>query len=172
MTGKQEAPTIHLDLTVVLKVADKMESKTVVSALIIDDTNRFLVQRRSATRRLFPNCWDFVGGHVETGETDAQALSREIREETGWSFKEVVKEISPKIWFDATVRTTERQFIVRVTGDLTQPNLEAGKATEFRWIEKTDCKILLENRTADDDFVFKAAEEAFNLLDETVSNGQ
>lgn len=54
-------------------------------ALIVDDKGRVFIQRRSANRRLFPNTWDIVGGHVEGDETLMVALHREVREETGWS---------------------------------------------------------------------------------------
>jgi 8-oxo-dGTP pyrophosphatase MutT (NUDIX family) len=40
----------------------------VVSAVIQDSAGRVFVQRRSNDRRLFPGCWDLVGGHVEPGE--------------------------------------------------------------------------------------------------------
>jgi mutator protein MutT len=51
-------------------------------ALITRD-GRLLLARRSPTKRFFPSCWDLIGGHVEAGETPAEALVREIREEVG-----------------------------------------------------------------------------------------
>jgi 8-oxo-dGTP pyrophosphatase MutT (NUDIX family) len=56
----------------------------VVGALIRDPEGRIFVLKRAPTRELFPGCWDLPGGHVEPGESLAQALRREIREETGW----------------------------------------------------------------------------------------
>jgi 8-oxo-dGTP diphosphatase len=54
----------------------------VVAALIADDGSppRFLVQQRppDKSRALL---WEFPGGKVEPGETDAAALAREAREE-------------------------------------------------------------------------------------------
>ncbi|HXX32211.1 MAG TPA: (deoxy)nucleoside triphosphate pyrophosphohydrolase [Myxococcaceae bacterium] len=55
----------------------------VVAALITtEDGRRVLVQRRPAgkTRGLL---WEFPGGKVEPGESDAEALRRECREELG-----------------------------------------------------------------------------------------
>ncbi|MGP7795309.1 NUDIX domain-containing protein [Sphingomonas sp. CLY1604] len=42
-----------------------------------------LLAKRAAHKRTYAGCWDFVGGHVEPGETPEQALIREVREETG-----------------------------------------------------------------------------------------
>jgi len=56
----------------------------VVHALIFDDTNKLLLQKRSSNKDVAPGLWDTsVGGHVDLGETITQALEREIKEELG-----------------------------------------------------------------------------------------
>jgi 8-oxo-dGTP diphosphatase len=59
-----------------------MKRIRVVAGLIADpkDSSRFLVQQRlpNASRA---NLWEFPGGKIEPGETEAQALVRECREE-------------------------------------------------------------------------------------------
>jgi len=59
-----------------------MKRIRVVAGLIADpkDPSRFLVQQRLATASR-ANLWEFPGGKVEPGETEAQALVRECREE-------------------------------------------------------------------------------------------
>ncbi|MET8231651.1 NUDIX domain-containing protein [Micromonospora sp. NPDC005298] len=42
-----------------------------------------LLVHRSPTRRAYPDLWDLPGGHVEPGESDLQALAREMHEELG-----------------------------------------------------------------------------------------
>ncbi|MDM4721803.1 hypothetical protein QTQ03_20200 [Micromonospora sp. WMMA1363] len=37
-------------------------------APIVDDDGRLFVRRRPPGRRLYSNCWDSVGGHLEPGE--------------------------------------------------------------------------------------------------------
>ncbi len=53
----------------------------VVGAIVINTIGQTLIQKRSSSRRLFPNCWDIsAGGHLEAGETIFQALKRELSE--------------------------------------------------------------------------------------------
>lgn len=42
-----------------------------------------MLAKRAASKALYPSQWDFVGGHCQGEETPAQALAREVREETG-----------------------------------------------------------------------------------------
>lgn len=52
-------------------------------ALIRDESGRILLIRRSADSRWWPNLWELPGGKPDPGETFAQTLIREVREETG-----------------------------------------------------------------------------------------
>ena len=55
----------------------------VVAALIVsEDRKRFLLCQRPA-HKARGGLWEFLGGKVEPGETKAQALVRECREELG-----------------------------------------------------------------------------------------
>ena len=55
----------------------------VVAALIMhEDNRRFLLCQRPA-HKARGGLWEFLGGKVEPGETKAQALIRECREEIG-----------------------------------------------------------------------------------------
>ena len=52
-----------------------------VGAIIIDNENRLFLARRGPKAKNERGLWEFPGGAVEYGETLAQALQREIREE-------------------------------------------------------------------------------------------
>jgi 8-oxo-dGTP diphosphatase len=54
----------------------------VVAAVITDNEGRVLACRRAPHKSL-AGLWEFPGGKVEPGESDEQALVREIREELG-----------------------------------------------------------------------------------------
>jgi 8-oxo-dGTP diphosphatase len=54
----------------------------VVAAVITDSEGRVLACRRAPHKSL-AGLWEFPGGKVEPGESDEEALVREIREELG-----------------------------------------------------------------------------------------
>lgn len=55
-----------------------------VHVLVIADDGRILLQRRSATKDTFPNCWGAsASGHVDAGEDYDTCVVRELREEVG-----------------------------------------------------------------------------------------
>ncbi|MEE2830504.1 MAG: (deoxy)nucleoside triphosphate pyrophosphohydrolase [Myxococcota bacterium] len=54
-----------------------------VVAAVVRDGDRVLLTRRPEDAPDFPNHWEFPGGKVEEGESDEQALRRELREELG-----------------------------------------------------------------------------------------
>jgi len=57
------------------------ERVTCAGALVLDGAGRLLVVRRGRPPGL--GLWSVPGGRVEDGETVAQAVAREVREETG-----------------------------------------------------------------------------------------
>ena len=144
-----------------------MDSKKqrIADALIPDRSGRIFVQRRALTRRLFPGCWDLVGGHVESNEDVVSALTREIREETGWTLRTIRHEISIKAWRDGPNEYEERQFIVDVDGDLQMPVLEAGKVSGWIWVDRTNIETLRENREPGDQLIYNSILEALDVLD-------
>ncbi len=54
----------------------------VVAALAMDGAGRYFVARRRKGKKL-GGLWEFPGGKVEEGESDAAALERELGEEFG-----------------------------------------------------------------------------------------
>lgn len=54
----------------------------VVAAALVREGHVLLVHRRP-DRRAYPGVWDLPGGHVEAGETELAALTREMHEELG-----------------------------------------------------------------------------------------
>ena len=56
---------------------------------IINNNKELLLQKRSATKKSHPNCWDISGaGHIKAGETVIEGAIRELKEELGVEIKE------------------------------------------------------------------------------------
>jgi 8-oxo-dGTP diphosphatase len=134
-------------------------------ALIVDDDGRIFIQRRSPDRRLFPNSWDIVGGHVEPGETLEETLHREVQEETGWTISVVLHTVGEYAYTgNDGVARVETDFLVRVDGDLSRPRLEAGKHTEPRWLTETEIGVLDEDRDVNDGLIRTIVQDGFAAL--------
>ncbi|MEU4378257.1 NUDIX domain-containing protein [Micromonospora echinofusca] len=54
----------------------------VVTGALVENGAVLLVHRRP-TKRVYPDVWDLPGGLVEAGESELQALAREMHEELG-----------------------------------------------------------------------------------------
>ena len=60
-----------------------MVAKTPIAVAALVRDGLVLLVHRHPSRRWYPDCWDLVGGHVESGELPHQAVSRECLEELG-----------------------------------------------------------------------------------------
>lgn len=94
---------------------------------IINNKKELLLQKRSETKKSYPNCWDISGaGHIRAGETVIEGAIRELEEELG------VKAIEEDLKFIAIVKSTKNP-----------------KNCEFGYV------YLLENNNEINDYIFK-----------------
>ncbi len=54
-----------------------------IAAAVLVRAGRVLLGHRHLERRWYPDVWDLPGGHVENGESPAEAVRRELFEELG-----------------------------------------------------------------------------------------
>jgi len=60
-----------------------------IYVLVKNDKGEVLLQKRSPTKDLYPNCWDLsVGGHVNFGKSYSETAKREVEEELGLKVEE------------------------------------------------------------------------------------
>lgn len=59
------------------------EYKQSVHTWIMNSDGKFLMQKRSPNKKIFPNMWSQTGGGVDSGETPLECALRECKEELG-----------------------------------------------------------------------------------------
>ncbi len=101
----------------------------VAVGLVFDPAKRVLIGCRTQPDRYFGK-WEFPGGKIKYGETAAEALNRELREEVGISVNNSTQFIS--FAYDYPDRKVMLNF--RLVYDYDgQP--EACEAQDLRWVE-------------------------------------
>jgi 8-oxo-dGTP diphosphatase len=100
-----------------------------VVCAIIEQDGRFLVARRPAGKHLARK-WEFPGGKVEAGESEVEALDRELLEELGVRVK-IIERLTPveHSYPDRSLRLIA--FRCRIVNGVP----DAGEHEELRWIE-------------------------------------
>ncbi|MFE1175978.1 NUDIX hydrolase [Streptomyces sp. NPDC058773] len=149
MPNDQHNVTVDDDLEIPVPLDGEV---WVVGAVILNRDGKAFALKRGPHRRLFPDCWDIVGGHVEAGESLLQALAREITEETGWQLRRVRRLLGTCSWTgdDGDGMRREADFLVEVDGDLDRPAVERPQHTDYDWFGPDDLPRLTENRAPAD----------------------
>ncbi len=108
--------------------------RTLCFVLNSDDV---LLMKRAAHRRIFPNCYNGVGGHIERDEDPFSGAKREIMEETGLEVENLHLRAVHHI--DAGQDTGIMMFVFTATSK--SRNFEDGTDEgTLHWIPR--CKIL------------------------------
>lgn len=124
-----------------------MRAKVIVKSLIINSSlKKALLIRRQDDDEEGGGTWESAGGKVEENESLEEAIIREIREETGIT-------VSPERLLYASlgeINGEKHIFIVYLcTTNETKAVLSA-EHTDFRWVDKEECKSLLIGGIAED----------------------
>ena len=94
---------------------------------------RLLLAHRHPRRRHYPDCWDLVGGHLEPGETPADAIRRECHEELGID----IEEPHPvPMTIDDPLIEMHTFVVTRWRGNLS--NAAPDEHDDLRWYAATD----------------------------------
>lgn len=114
----------------------------VVSALLIGPDHRILLGRRASWKKLWPNQWDSIGGHIEPGETPEDTLQREVLEEIGvlptrWQWLETVSKQH------SNLHELVENHIFAVSGWTGgEPRMTCDEHTELGWFTLAEIEAL------------------------------
>lgn len=115
----------------------------VVAAVIADEGKYLITQRRAIA--VLPHLWEFPGGRVEPGESDEDALRREIRERL-----DVDVEVGPMVSYVSHPYQRYTVDLYLYDCRLLSDNLIKKAVQDFRWISSKEF----------DDYNFTPADEA------------
>ena len=109
---------------------------------IMNKEGKFLVQKRTKSRKRFPNMWSLTAGAVDTGETSVEGAIREAKEEIGINIEkeefELILSIKRKhnfldIW------------LVRKDIDLKDIVMQEEEVQEVKWVTKEELEEMIKN---------------------------
>ncbi len=132
--------------------------REIVAATVYSSDGKLLMARNThpAFGGVYSDCWKIPGGGVEAGETQLQAIVREVQEETGINFTSLQAELiedSMTGEAEKTLRETGERVLARMkfftyTVVLDKPadqilvTLDPHEFNEYEWFELSELKTL------------------------------
>lgn len=109
-----------------------------VGAIIVNDSNQLFLARRGEKAKNERGCWEFPGGSVEFGETLADALKREMREEYDVEIEVgALLDVVDHILLEENQHWVSPTFICRILAG--EPRIvEPEKCVEIGWFSPED----------------------------------
>ena len=110
-----------------------------VHIFIVNDSNKILLQKRSAIKETFPNIWTTsVSGHLSSGDNSIEGSIREIKEEIGLTVKKeelkylfTVKE--NMIWKNITNNEFVDVFLINKNINISDLKLQKEEVSEVKF---------------------------------------
>lgn len=109
---------------------------------IVNSKHEFLIQKRSANKKKFPNMWSMTGGAVLKGETSEQGATREVAEELG-----IALDINNATIIHTIVRPNNfvDVWLVHQDFDISQVTKQDEEVSEVKWANKEKINGLIQN---------------------------
>jgi len=106
------------------------------SILLVDSRGWLLLQERDEYPVIDPECWAFVGGHVDEGEDPDDAAYRELAEETGV----VLPRGALRRWgrftvFHEAYGTDDQINVYAARTDLTDADITVGEGRQIVFVD-------------------------------------
>jgi putative (di)nucleoside polyphosphate hydrolase len=124
-----------------------------VGIMLLNAQGQVFVGRRHDT----PDAWQMPQGGIDEGETPAEAVLRELREEVGTTKAEIIfaidgwiaydlpPEIAAKSWGGRWKGQAQQWFVLRFTGEDTDIDIdtEHPEFSAWRWVERHELPQLI-----------------------------
>lgn len=116
---------------------------------IMNDKKELLLQKRSATKKSHPNCWDISGaGHIRSGETVIEGAIRELNEELG------IKVNEDDLKFIAIVKSTKNPqnqefgyvYLLKSNNEIKDYTFGDNEVSEVKYVYFEDLEKMVANR--------------------------
>lgn len=116
---------------------------------IINDKMELLLQKRSASKKSHPNCWDISSaGHIRAGETMVQGAIRELKEELG------VEATEKDFEYIATIKSTKNPknmefqnvYLLKCNKRIEQYIFEDDEVSEVKYVFYKDLEEMVEQK--------------------------
>ena len=118
------------------------EYHLVVHIWIVSPDGRYLIQRRSETKKLMPGMWAATGGAAMAGETSERAARRELGEELGIIAKEGDLKFVKRI-----KRRNSLLDVWVITADVEQDELvlQKSEVAEAKWVSRETLEDMIKS---------------------------
>lgn len=124
-----------------MKKDDKKTQKEIVIGVIKNKQNKVLIISRLWKETSLDGStsltWAFPGGNIDEGETNEEALIREIRNETGFKVK-VVDKISERVHPQFSVKI--HYYSCEVVPSSMRPIVDVHEIESTKWVSVQDLK--------------------------------
>ncbi len=116
---------------------------------IMNDKKELLLQKRSATKKSDPNCWDISGaGHIRAGETVIEGAIRELKEELGVEAKE------KDFQYISTIKSTKNPknmefgyvYLLKCNNQVKEYIFEDDEVSEVKYVDFEELEKMVEER--------------------------
>ena len=129
------------------KISDRHEKKDgeynlYVHVCIMNNEGKFLIQKRSPYKEMYPNTWSQTGGAVDSGETSLEGAIRECKEELGIDLNKENMEFMLSFKRKSSFVDV---WLARQNINLEDIVMEKEEVSEVKWVTKEELGKMIEN---------------------------
>ena len=122
-----------------------------VIAIIVNEKNEFLIQKRAANRKQNPNKWSYTTGHVKAGEDAILGMIREVKEELGVTFDEKdlrllsIRKFSVCYSWMQNNNYFEYSYLIRTNKKIEEYEIRKKELSEIKYISYYKIREIVKN---------------------------